>query len=420
MDALTCQAFQAHWSSLSQRLLPTRVEADSTSIFVGLSGGLDSVVLAHLLATCLPTDITQRLTLVYIHHGLQTEADQWQRACEQYARQLSLSFRAIRVDARATEGQSPEEAARIARYAAFAELMGPGDLLLTAHHQDDQAETVLLQLMRGAGVTGLSGMPEIRPHGQGQLVRPLLPWSRAQLEPYADTHALSWHDDPSNADSRFDRNFMRHQVLPLLRQRWPAASRVIQRSAAHLAATGTLVDTLLHRQLQAELRQHDGRLSIERLLSLGEAQAMQWLLGWCRLRKTDLPATVHLQRIWQDVLQAAADRQPQVSWGGWCMRRYRQHIYLLPMDRPVPGQGEYCWRRGETIDIPGWGRLRPEQWPPQAQEDAASLCFRSVLSGRRHVKHWLQQYDIPPWQRDRVLFMLQNDKFVTLFSEPLK
>jgi len=416
MKALDVDGFSTHWQSLKQSF----PELGQTQFFIGLSGGLDSTTLVHLLFQILPVEEHSRITLVYVHHGLQSDADRWLEQTQAFAQQLALTYRAVHVNTQAKAGQSPEEAARDARYTAFSELLSPGDFLFTAHHQDDQAETVLLQLMRGAGPVGLSGMPVSRRLGEGQLLRPLLPWAREQLEIYARRHQLSWVEDPSNADTRFDRNFVRRQILPLLKSRWPAASSLIQRSAAHCASAQIELDVHVSIQLKKILDVKRDCIPVPALIEMGEVSAMQLLLAWCRLRQCDLPSTAHLERVWRDILFAEVDRQPEVSWGGMAMRRYQGQVYLMPRELPLSLSGEYCWSRGEDLEVEDWGRLSASRWPVKL-DDVSELrvCFRSELMGRRHVKHWLQQHRVPPWLRDRSLFVLQDDEFITLFVQPL-
>ncbi len=177
---------------------------------------------------------------LYVDHGLQAAATAWGEHCAHVCRALNVPFRVLRIDARPAPGESPEAAARRARYAALAAELSPDSALLTAHHRDDQAETLLLQLLRGAGPHGLAAMPAVSRLGQGWLLRPLLNVDRAELLAYARAHDLQWIEDASNQDTGFDRNYLRHRVLPLLRERWPAMNRTLARSARRCAETASL------------------------------------------------------------------------------------------------------------------------------------------------------------------------------------
>lgn len=200
-------------------------------LIVGYSGGLDSHVLLHGLAMHRPYWLTQKLEAIYVDHGLQTASAVWGEHCAEVCRDLNMPFRVLKIDARPVPGESPEAAARRARYAALAAELGFDSALLTAHHRDDQAETLLLQLLRGAGPYGLAAMPAVSRLGQGRLLRPFLEVDRAELLAYAGKHGLRWIEDASNTDTGFDRNYLRHRVLPLLRERWPAVNRTLSRSA---------------------------------------------------------------------------------------------------------------------------------------------------------------------------------------------
>jgi tRNA(Ile)-lysidine synthase len=201
---------------------------------IAFSGGLDSTVLLHLLATRAKIDKLPPLSAIHVHHGLQAAADAWPAHCQFVCDALGVPLRVIRVQVQ--QGASLERAARDARYQAFAEVTGAGELLVTGQHRDDQAETLLFRLLRGAGVRGLAAMPAQRPLADGYLVRPLLDVSRAELEAYAREHQLTWIEDPSNADPRFSRNYLRHHVFPRLTERWPR--RTSERSPGLARRTG--------------------------------------------------------------------------------------------------------------------------------------------------------------------------------------
>ncbi len=186
---------------------------------IAFSGGLDSTVLLHLLASA---EALPPLSAVHVHHGLQSAADTWPSHCQSICDRLGVPLRVMRVQVQ--PGASLERAARDARYRAFTEVIGAGEVLLTGQHRDDQAETLLFRLLRGAGVRGAAAMPVHRPLAGGHLVRPLLDVSRTELVAYADEHQLKWIEDPSNADMQFSRNYLRHRVIPTLTERWPKPS----------------------------------------------------------------------------------------------------------------------------------------------------------------------------------------------------
>ncbi|HEV2320748.1 MAG TPA: tRNA lysidine(34) synthetase TilS, partial [Gammaproteobacteria bacterium] len=211
--------------------------------WVALSGGLDSMVLLTALAVergGLPGE----LRALHVHHGLHPKADEWQRHCEVACASLGIPLEIRRVEVHPATGESLEAVARERRYAAFREVVGADDLLLLAQHADDQLETFLLQALRGAGVRGLAAMPESASFSGLKLARPLLAYGRAELEAWARQQGLSWVEDPSNADTGFDRNYLRHEVLPRLKQRWPAAAETVSRSARLAAEADGLLKEL--------------------------------------------------------------------------------------------------------------------------------------------------------------------------------
>ncbi|MDG4605564.1 MAG: tRNA lysidine(34) synthetase TilS, partial [Candidatus Contendobacter sp.] len=242
----------------------------SHRLIVGYSGGMDSHVLLHLLAMQRELWPERTLEAIYVDHGLHPASAVWGGHCARVCRELNVPFRTLRIDARPAPGESPEAAARQARYAALAAALEPDAALLTAHHRDDQAETLLLQLLRGAGPHGLAAMPEAARLGQGRLLRPLLNVDRAALLAYAHTQQLQWIEDASNADTGFDRNYLRHRILPLLRERWPAANRVLARSARLCAETAGWLDAEADADLARVMTARPDALSVPALRELSE------------------------------------------------------------------------------------------------------------------------------------------------------
>jgi len=216
------------------------LENEQQRFYIAYSGGVDSHVLLHCCASM--PQLKDRLTAVYVHHGLQAEAESWAKHCGKTAEDLGVEFLMLRVNAKAAPGESPEEAARNARYAVLKSLIKADDALLLAQHREDQLETVLLQLFRGSGLRGLSGMPERMAFGAGVMLRPLLNTPKQTIGDYARARQLSWIEDPSNQSNDYDRNFLRNAVVPLLKQRWPAIDKTVARSAKHCADAQVLVD----------------------------------------------------------------------------------------------------------------------------------------------------------------------------------
>ena len=293
-------------------LLNLKPWRNATTWRIAFSGGLDSTVLLHLLVHLAKTESLPALSAIHVHHGLQAAADAWPDHCQSVCDALGVPLQVVRVQVQ--PGASIERAARDARYAAFIEATQANEVLMTAQHRDDQAETLLFRLLRGAGVRGLSGMPSERPLGRGHLLRPLLDVTRAELEAYATEHQLSWIEDPSNQDHQFSRNYLRHQVFPVLTARWPQAVATMARSAAHLSEAQGLLDELAQIDLAHASTASDfdwlGLPSLELALleKLSDARQRNALSHWLK-PLTTLPDSDHWSG-WENVRDATGDARP--------------------------------------------------------------------------------------------------------------
>lgn len=378
---------------------------------VALSGGLDSTVLLHLLVTLAGRHSLPPLSAIHVHHGLQSVADEWPAHCQRLCAQLGVPLRVeyVQVDT----GASLERAAREARYTAFQRSVQAGEALLTGQHRDDQAETLLFRLARGAGVRGLSAMPVQRPLGQGVLLRPLLGVSRAELENYARSHDLHWVEDPSNKDTRLSRNYLRQEVLPALARHWPQASASLARSAEHLREAQGLLDELARADLEAASACEPSWLGIPSLLleplsSLSSARQRNALRHWLA-PLTRLPDSDHWVG-WETLCDAALDRAPVWRQADGELRRaggrlwWLSGAWLRPVQPPVsdlafgvsvlPDNGlltlggdlplealHVRYRRGgEVMEIPGRGhrdlkRLLNERAVPAFMRGRLPLLF---------------------------------------------
>ncbi|NJD05640.1 MAG: tRNA lysidine(34) synthetase TilS [Methylococcaceae bacterium] len=387
--------------------------------WVAYSGGLDSHVLLHLtagLASERP-DFPE-VAAVHVHHGLLPEAERWTRHCARICDELGLSLIILRVDARPNPGESPEEAARTARYTALGELLTDGCGLLTAQHRDDQAETLLLQLLRGAGLAGLAGMRDQGRLGRGRLLRPLLEMGRDELRRYAVDHCLTWVEDPSNEDQRYDRNYLRHSVMPVLKARWPGADRVLSRSAGHCAEARDQL-LALSDDLYASLRQADGSLSIDRLRRCSAADQRLLLRRWIAAAGLRMPPARVLQQVIEAAIPACAGRVPQVAWADGLIRRYRNGLYLAAAEpatgfdrfRVIPWRGEeplvLSDGNGELwIERVGKDGIDPDLWEGSAREvryrGGGERCRLAGRHGSHSLKNLFQEIGLPPWQRERI------------------
>lgn len=379
---------------------------------VALSGGLDSCVLLHLLVS-----VRQRLpwslNAIHVNHGLQEQAGIWQEHCEGLCAGYQVPLETVHLNLAPVPGESLEAIAREARYRAIAGSMGEGDLVLTAQHQDDQAETLLLQLLRGSGPAGLAAMPMVSQLGPGWMVRPLLEFSRASLEAYAGAHQLEWLDDPSNQDRRFDRNFVRHEVMPLLRSRWPSASRTFARAARFSGELLSLAEEEADSDLADVLLQDGDELSIQALQGLSSVRQRNLLRYWMAQQGVSTPHSKKLARIESEVINGRPDANPQVVWDGWQVRRYRDRLMLSRTTDMLVYPSALSWKDKRQILLPGnLGRLYVEpgsegisarQWQQAEVEvrfrQGGERCLPAGEAHRRSLKKLFQEWGVPPWER---------------------
>ena len=273
------------------------------------------------------------LMAVHVNHGLNPNAAKWAQHCESICQKLKISYKLVELDARAPIGESQEAWARKLRYEALEQFTGPGDILMTAHHQDDMAETVLIQLFRGSGPAGLAAMPVKTVFGQGHHYRPLLQITRADLKVYAEQQHLVWIEDDSNADQQYDRNLLRNSILPAISQRWPAISRTLYRAARLQADAAALLNEFGSIDIQLCGVSQGKYLSVSKLLGLYNVRAANTLRCWIRSRGFPLPTERQLSEIFTSVLTAGPDTNPCVSWSGAELRRYRDIIFIIA---PLP------------------------------------------------------------------------------------
>ena len=402
------------------------VPRTSAELCVAFSGGLDSTVLLHALARALVDRPNYRIRAAHVDHQLQRDSAIWRQHCGSVALSLQLEFVPLVVKVAADPELSPEAAARDARYAALRQILRPNEVLLTAHHADDQLETMLLALMRGAGLRGLSGVPSVQIFGGGWLARPLLEFSRAELEEWARSEQLQWLDDPSNANTNFDRNFLRHRVLPALRERWPAAAHSATRSTAHLREAGRLLDVLAAADLESVAI--GSCLSMTQLASLAPARRRNVLRHWIRQHGMRVPSTRKLATIERDLLIAREDRLPCVEWGDVEVRRHRGLLYCMRQRPAFEPADPLPWNVSQVLELPAQlGRLR-------AQRDAAGGLAVARARGElqvhfrrggeelqpagdphhRKLKKLLQDAGVLPWWRDRVPLIYSAEQLVAV------
>ena len=408
---------ESHLAWLSAQLTPA-------PLVVGYSGGLDSHVLLLWLARFVARFPAFSLQAVHVHHGLNPLADGWAAHCQRVCDELGVPLIVKRVAVTAARRESLEARAREARYRALAEHLPAGGYLLTAHHQDDQLETLLLALKRGAGVRGLAAMPQRQPFAQGELIRPLLDCSRASLQHWAEEQGLCWIEDDSNQDERFDRNFLRAQILPRLQERWPSFGETACRSATLCAEQEALAEELAE-QDRSSCQRPDGSLSIAAMGSLSIPRRHNLLRGWLRQLSGSVPERAALLRIWPEVVEARADASPQLVTSCGVIRRFDGSLYLLtdaPGPVPEPRLLEWpgTWQLGShTLTL-----ARVEQGAQLRvpfEEELVTLRFAVTGSlrtqpvgraGSRPLKKLWQEYGVAPWLRDQIPLLFYGETLV--------
>lgn len=379
---------------------------------VGLSGGLDSVALLDLLDHARAA-FPFTLSALHVNHQISPHADAWEAFCQTLCADRHIPFAASHVVCQRT-GSGLEAAAREARYQAFADVQA--DYLVLAHHLDDQAETLLLQLLRGSGVQGLGAMPARRNASAGPvLLRPLLGVTRAQLHAYAEAQALVWVEDESNQDAQYDRNYLRHQVLPHLGHRFPAYRQTLARSSRHLAEAADLLQDLARIDAQAAIQ--EGHLHVSALRSLSLPRAKNLLRYYLEQQGVRAPATTRLEELLRQLLTASADACVQLPISGAIIGRYRDQVYVLRQQPAPEADWEITWQGEAELRLPTAHRLVARQ----AQGDGISLeklagrplilCNRrggerlqlAASRPRRSLKNLLQEAAVPAWQRPHLV-----------------
>ena len=417
MTARSQEQFSPQWLRRALAKLPC-----TSRYWVAYSGGPDSHALLHALAALRAEMSGIEIRAVHINHGLVAAARDWQIHCAEVCRRIGVAYEAVEVEVTEVRGHGVEAAARAARYHALAGVMESGDVMLSAHTRDDQVETMLLQLLRGSGPDGLAAMPGCVIFADGWLARPLLGVSRLLVHGYTASLESAPVDDPSNQDRRYARNYLRHEVMPSIRNRWPGADSTLARAASHLAESSQLIRELAGIDLESARDSTTNTLDIAILQSLSAARVRNVIRAWIRDSAIRPPSAAQLQRVEEDVLYAQPDRSPVVTWGGVSVRRYRENLYLVRLDNRSTGDEPVAWDLNKSLGL-AHGRLTANRHLGQGiashsvPEGLVSVQFRRGgercrLSGRAHhqtLKHLFQRQRIPPWERGFIpLIYIEN------------
>lgn len=390
------------------------------TIFVSYSGGMDSHVLLHALSQA---QLPNPLVAIHVHHGLSLNADQWLAHCHKVCVSLKVPLHEYRVNAMAPKGESREAYARKLRYHVLQSQLKAGDYLVMAHHQDDQAETLLLQLFRGAGIEGLASMGEQKPFGLGHLIRPFLNYTREDLYAYAHQYQLSWVNDESNQDAAFNRNFLRHDIIPHLKRKWPGLIQSLARSARHCATAHRLIQEFMGETRPTET------LCISNLKNMSVDKQILYVRRWLKSLTVSLPHEKHMYEILK-LINARCDANPSVCYGNIEIRRFKGNLYVISganeplascyevrLDSPqwLPGVGSVIVSTQPLID----GQVL---WIPL--NACLEIRFRTFGESfhpadrvhRQTLKKLFQSWEIPPWRRQKIPLLYANQTLACVVS----
>lgn len=392
---------------------------------VGYSGGVDSHVLLHALSQ-LKNIAPQNISAIHINHGLSSNASQWERHCQQVCDELQIPLQIIRIQAN-KKTASLENELREKRYQAFAEHLDKTDILLLGHHANDQAETILLRMFRGSGSKGASGMPATRSLAASKLARPLLSFNRSHLVAYAKLHNITWVEDDSNQNLIFDRNFLRHSLLPIIKLRWPAYQKVLNRFAAINEQQSRTIDYLIAPLLSGIIDPNDKSLDLTKLNKYPAEIKLNLIRGWLQQLLFPAPNYNQLQKIIIEVIGARQDASPILNLHGVEIRRYAKHLYAFKALAEHNKNAIYNWQLNEVFSLPGVGCLSASQTTGVGvatpnNTELVNICFRrggerctpAGRAGSRSLKKLLQEINLPPWLRDRVPLIYINNELVAV------
>jgi tRNA(Ile)-lysidine synthase len=396
-----------------------RLPGSLQRVVVAFSGGLDSTLLLHALHRHEPA---LPLSAIHFDHRLHRDSSDWAAHCAAVADSLDILLITESLELGSLTGESLEAVAREARYARLEALIGPGDVVVTAHHADDQLETVLMRLLRGSGVRGLTAIHAIGTLGQGLLARPLLTFTRAEILAEATRLGLDWLEDPSNGDTRFDRNFLRARILPALRERWPQAGQTAQRLARLMVEAETVLGEVATADCQAAVV--DGRISVDRLAALSEPRVNNALRHFVRQQHLPVPNAAQLAEL-REALGARDDAEVIVCWPGAVARLYRRQLHLLaPTESGLNERGRidtgsrFSFAEGELGLVQANDYGIPDRWARaglDVQFRQGGERFRP--RGSRHhksLKQWFQEAGIVPWMRNAVPLLYHDDELVAV------
>jgi tRNA(Ile)-lysidine synthase len=375
--------------------------------WIGFSGGADSTALLQAIHEC-QEQLAVPIHAVHFHHGLQSEADAWQTHCETFCSERDIPFLSRRLEIDRSSKNSPEEESRNSRYRSVAEILGDAEMYLTAHHAEDQAETLFLNLMRGSGIEGLAGIPVLRNLENGWVARPLLDRNRPELEHFLEQKNIPWLTDPSNADTSFDRNYLRQELFPVLEQRWPGLGKRLFRTARNARITAGAMAMFIESQ-SGDLIRDRLKMPLQKLLELEPEMQTLILRQWLRRHEVPVLPEARLLEFLDQLAGSQLTSSAEVQWADWMIKRYQRDLWLHRRN-PFLACPEKKWKNGMMFDIgPDSGALRligettaiPASWKVRARKGGDRI--RMVPNGPSYkIKELFRAAVIPPWLRSGI------------------
>jgi len=407
-------------------------DADCGIIYVAYSGGVDSHVLLQLLQHLNQKNFQRPLHAVHINHHIHIQSTEWAQHCIKVCKSLDVPLHLFDVDALAKAGENQEQKARDYRYKAFESLLSNNDYLVTAQHENDQAETVLMHLLRGSGIDGLSAIAKCRKLGKGELHRPLLNVGRQTIENYANKHCLEWVEDPSNIDETFRRNYLRKTIIPQLSTHWPTVVNSISSTSALMKETQSLLVEIAEIDLLNCL-DNPNKLNIDAINELSQLRRNNLLRHWYAGYHLHKPGVNKLKLIHDEIISATDDGLPRFDWQNYSLQRYQNHLYLIPTLAEIESKWQVLWDGKSEINLSAQGGkiLVSKTLVSKALGRELSnvvtnkkLSFRlrqggehcqpSTRNHSRSLKKLFSEYSVPPWLRDRWPLLYADDQLIAL------
>lgn len=393
----------AHFTA--ERLLASLARLPTPEKYwIGFSGGADSTALLQAMHESREA-LAATIHAVHFHHGLQSEADAWQEHCKAFCESRDIPYRSERLVIEPSSRRSPEEASRNSRYRAVGRMLGRQEMYLTAHHAEDLAETLFLNLMRGSGIEGLAGIPVLRNLEHGWVARPLLELHRRDLEAFLEARNIDWLNDPSNEDTAFDRNYLRQELFPLLEKRWPGMVDRLSRTARNARISAGAMAMFIEGQ-SGDLIRDRFKMPVHKLLELDAEMQTLILRQWLRRHEIPVLPEQRLREFLAQLANANAESRAEVQWEDWMIKHHQLDLWLHRR-KPFPGIPETPWRNSSVLDLgPDAGQLSllgpptriPGGWVARSRRSGDRIRVQP-LGSRQKLKHLFQTTSVPPWLR---------------------